>query len=98
MFYGSNSHPESAAAIFTLVASCRLHGIDPEQYVDEVMRALPDWPKDRYLELSPKSVKSFSGVGPSLRLGGAEHLDAQSSHRVTERATTPINGGANVAR
>ena len=54
MFYGSNSHAESAAAIFTLVASCRLHGIDPQQYFDEVMRALPDWPKERYLELSPK--------------------------------------------
>ena len=54
MFYGSNSHAESAAAIFSLVASCRLHGIDPQQYLDEVMRALPDWPKERYLELSPK--------------------------------------------
>ena len=54
MFYGSNSHAESAAAIFSLIASCRLHGIDPQQYLDEVMRALPDWPKERYLELSPK--------------------------------------------
>ena len=58
MFYGSNSHAESAAAIFTLIASCRLHGIDPEQYFDEVMRALPDWPKDRYLELAPKHWKA----------------------------------------
>ena len=54
MFYGSNSHAESAAAIFSLIASCRLPGIDPQQYFDEVMRALPDWPKERYLELSPK--------------------------------------------
>lgn len=61
MFYGSNSHAESAAAIFSLVASCRLHGIDPEQYLDEVMRALPDWPKDRYLELSPKHWKATRG-------------------------------------
>ena len=51
---GSNSHAESAAAIFSLVASCRLHRIDPQQYLDEVMRALPDWPKECYLELSPK--------------------------------------------
>lgn len=61
MFYGSHSHAESAAAIFSLVASCRLHGIDPEQYFDEVMRALPDWPKDRYLELSPKHWKATRG-------------------------------------
>ena len=25
-----------------------------KQYLDEVMRLLPDWPKARYLELSPK--------------------------------------------
>jgi transposase len=54
MFYGSDSHAESAAAIFSLIASCRLHRIDPEQYLDEVMRVLPYWPKHRYLELAPK--------------------------------------------
>jgi transposase len=54
MFYGSDAHAESAAAIFSLVASCRLHGIDPQQYLDEVMRVLPYWPKERHLELSPK--------------------------------------------
>lgn len=61
IFYGCNSHAESAAAIFSLVASCRLHGLDPEQYFDEVMRALPDWPKDRYLELSPKHWRTTRG-------------------------------------
>jgi len=54
MFYGSDSHAESAAAIFSLVASCRLHRIDPQQYLDEVMRVLPYWPKERHLDLSPK--------------------------------------------
>jgi transposase len=61
MFYGSNSHAQSAAAIFSLVASCRLHGIDPQQYLDEVMRALPSWPKERYLELSPKYWRATRG-------------------------------------
>lgn len=54
MFYGSDSHAESAAAIFSLIASCRLHSIDPQQYLDEVMRVLPYWPKHRYIELAPK--------------------------------------------
>lgn len=61
MFYGSNSHAESAAAIFSLVASCRLHGVDPEQYLDEVMRALPNWPKEGYLELAPKYWRATRG-------------------------------------
>ena len=54
MFYGSDSHAESAATIFSLIASCRLHSIDPQQYLDEVMRVLPYWPKHRHLELAPK--------------------------------------------
>lgn len=53
MFYGSDAHAESAAAIFTIIASCRLHSIDPQQYLDEVLRILPYWPRDRYLELAP---------------------------------------------
>jgi transposase len=54
MFYGSDAHAQSAAALFTLIASCRLHRIDPEQYIDEVLRLLPYWPPERYLELAPK--------------------------------------------
>jgi transposase len=48
MFYGSDTHAENAAAIFSIIASCRLHGFDLEQYLDEVLRLLPYWPKDRY--------------------------------------------------
>ena len=54
MFSGSDTHAESAAAIFSIIASCRLHAIDPQQYLDEVLRVLPYWPKERYLELAPK--------------------------------------------
>jgi len=54
MFYGSDTHAEAAAAIFSVIASCRLHGLDPYQYLAEVLRVLPYWPHDRYLELSPK--------------------------------------------
>lgn len=54
MFYGSDTHAESAAALFTLIASCRLYRLDPETYLDEVIRVLPHWPSERYLELAPK--------------------------------------------
>lgn len=53
MFYGSDTHAEAAAAIFSLIASCRLHRIDPFTYFDEVLRLLPYWPRDRFLELAP---------------------------------------------
>lgn len=53
LFYGSDTHAESAAALFTLIATCRLHRVEPVQYLDEVMRVLPYWPRERYLELAP---------------------------------------------
>jgi hypothetical protein len=54
MFHGSDTHAEAAAAIFSVIASCRLHRLDPFQYLDEILRVLPYWPHDRYLELAPK--------------------------------------------
>jgi transposase len=70
MFYGSDTHAESAAAIFSVVASCRLHSLDPEQYLDEVLRVLPYWPKERMLELAPKH---WAATRAKLR---ADELDA----------------------
>jgi hypothetical protein len=40
--------------LFSLVASCKLHGLDPEPYFTDVIHVMPYWPRDRYLELTPK--------------------------------------------
>ena len=40
--------------LFSLVASCKLHALDPEAYLADVIRVMPYWPRDRYLELAPK--------------------------------------------
>jgi transposase len=54
LFMGSDDHAQAAANIFSLVASCRLHALDVETYLAEIIRVLPYWPRDRYLELAPK--------------------------------------------
>ena len=54
LFFGSDDHAEAAANVFSLVASCKLHALDPQAYFEEVIRVMPHWPRDRYLELSPK--------------------------------------------
>lgn len=79
-----DSHAESAAAIFSLVASCRLHGIDPQQYLDAVMRVLPEWSKNRHLELSPKrrdtmAASSSPGLSVVELAGGL--VDERGSRR-----------------
>ena len=42
------------AMVLALVASCRLHGLDVESYLTDVIRVMPYWPPERYLELAPK--------------------------------------------
>jgi transposase len=54
LFFGSDDHAQAAANLFSLVASCKLHGLDPEAYLAEVLRGMPSWPRERYLELTPK--------------------------------------------
>jgi transposase len=54
LFMGSDDHAQAAANIFSLVASCKLHQLDVESYLAEIIRIMPYWPRDRYLELAPK--------------------------------------------
>ncbi len=53
LFVGSDDAAQSAGAFFSLIASCKLHSLEPEAYLREVLRVLPHWPTDRYLELAP---------------------------------------------
>jgi hypothetical protein len=54
LFFGSDDHAGAAANLFSLIASCELHRLDPETYLAEIIHVLPYWPRDRYLELAPK--------------------------------------------
>jgi transposase len=38
----------------SLIASCMLHRLNPEIYLEQLLRIVPHWPKHRVLELSPK--------------------------------------------
>lgn len=53
-FVGSDRTAPWTCTFVSLVASCQLHGIDPEGYLRDLFRVLPVWPKNRMLELAPK--------------------------------------------
>ncbi len=57
LFVGSDEGAEWNAIIVSLIASCELHGIEPWSYLRDVLLLLPDWRRDRLLELSPKYWK-----------------------------------------
>jgi hypothetical protein len=54
LFAGSDDHAQAAGHLLTLVASARLHRLDPEAYLRDLFRVLPHWPRERFLELAPK--------------------------------------------
>ena len=54
LFFGSDDHANAAGNLFSLIASCKLHGLDPEAYLADVIRIFPYWPAERRLELAPK--------------------------------------------
>lgn len=54
LFFGSEVHAQAAANLFSLIASCKLHGLEAEDYLADVIRVMPYWPRARYLELAPK--------------------------------------------
>lgn len=54
LFMGSDDHAQAAGNLFSLIASARLHRLDPEAYLRDLIRVLPSWPRDRFLELAPR--------------------------------------------
>lgn len=55
LFHGSDEHARRACAISSLIASCEMHGLDPELYLQEILTVAPSYPLSRVLELSPKN-------------------------------------------
>lgn len=56
LFAGSEGGAASAAILYSLVASCRLHGLDPWAYLYDVLGRINDHPATRVIELSPAYV------------------------------------------
>lgn len=56
MFMGSDAGGERAAAIYSLVETAKLNGIDPEAYLRDVLARIADHPINRIDELLPWNI------------------------------------------
>ena len=56
LFAGSDGGGESAAAIYSLLGTAKLNGIDPESYLRNVLSRIADHPINRIEELLPWNV------------------------------------------
>ena len=53
LFLGSDGGGENAAAIYTLLGTAKLNGLDPELYLRRVLERIADHPINRLHELLP---------------------------------------------
>jgi transposase len=53
LFVGSEDGAKTNATFVSLIASCRLHNIEPFAYLRDLFCLLPGWPRHRLLELAP---------------------------------------------
>ena len=56
LFAGSDTGGERAAAIYSLIGSAKLNGLDPEAYLREVLTRIADHPVNRIADLLPWNI------------------------------------------
>jgi transposase len=57
LFAGSPKGGERAAVIYSLIATCKLQGVEPFEYLRDVLTRLPEHPRERMAELTPRNWK-----------------------------------------
>src|SRR5262245_16176720 len=63
-FAGSDSGGRRAAAIYTLIETCKLNDVDPQAWLTDILARLPDHPAKRINELLPWAWKKARQTEP----------------------------------
>lgn len=66
LFAGSDAGGERAAAIYSLVGSAKLHGLDPQAYLQHVIARIAEHPVNRIEELLPWRVDLHTDLANRL--------------------------------
>lgn len=86
LFLGSDDGANVNTTFVSLLASCRLHDLEPRAYLRDIFCLLPDWPRTRVLELAPAYwKKTFEQQDTQQRLAANPYrravLELDDAHR-----------------
>ena len=66
LFLGSDSGGERAASLYSLIATCKLNGLDPALYFRAVLARIPEHPINRIIrEFLPWNVAASPRIDSS---------------------------------
>ena len=66
MFAGSDAGAESAAILYSLIASCKLADVEAGAYLRDILAKLAEgWPQAKIGELVPSTWKELHGTAQS---------------------------------
>ena len=58
LFFGSAEAGQRSAVMYTLIANCRLHGVEPYAYLKDVLERLPRTTNRQVAQLTPLRWKN----------------------------------------
>jgi hypothetical protein len=85
LFCGSGYNVQSTTNLFSLVASYKLQGLDPESYLCDAMRVMPYFPRERYLELCPRNWQKTRSA--STPISSLNRLSTSLSRRSPRKSS-----------
>jgi transposase len=57
-FAGSDAGGHRAAAVYTLIETCKMNDVDPQAWLADVLARLPDHPANKVVDLLPWNWKA----------------------------------------
>lgn len=60
LFAGSHEGAKRAAMVYTLVATAKLHQVEPFEYLKDILSRIPDHPHNQLVELLPQNWSAQS--------------------------------------
>lgn len=69
LFAGSHRGGQRAAIIYSLLGTCKLQGIDPYTWLEDVLHRIPVQPEEKLADLLPQRWKPLEKKNTSTQTG-----------------------------